>query len=207
MTRQDGSEDYTHLLDEGLSIKYVFCHLYLITDKLITIDLIMIMTYFSNFPSQILSIAGDDWQGHFEKAVTFPNFQDATLVQLFLEGSPIDVEVLVDEVSLTDDSSGADWKEEANERIDQIRKRNMTISVGTSGKSEGVNPFNLKIELTQLSHLFPFGTALNGHKIRSCVENRVDDLYCSFARDNFNYIVLENAMKWSSVEPHRGEFK
>lgn len=128
-------------------------------------------------------------------------------MQLFLEGSPIDVEVLLDEVSLTDDASGGDWKDEANARIDQIRKRNMTISVGTNRKSEGLNPFNLKIELTQLSHMFPFGTALKGQRIRSCVENGVDDLYCSFARDNFNYVVLENAMKWSSVEPHQGQFR
>ena len=33
----------------------------------------------------------------------------------------------MDEVSLTDDPSGADWKGEANERIDQIRKRNLTM--------------------------------------------------------------------------------
>ena len=33
VTRQDGSEDYTHLLDEGLSIKYVLCHLYLIRER------------------------------------------------------------------------------------------------------------------------------------------------------------------------------
>ena len=128
-------------------------------------------------------------------------------MELFLEGSPVDVDILVDDVSLTDDTSGDNWKDEANARIAQIRKRNLTISVGTDRKSEGMNPFSFKIELTQLSHLFPFGTALNGQRIRSCVENGVDDLYCSFARDNFNYIVLENAMKWSSVEPHRGQFR
>ena len=117
------------------------------------------------------------------------------------------MEILVDEVSLTDDSSGDNWKNEANARIDQIRKRNLTISVGTERKRDVMSPFSFKIELTQLSHLFPFGTALNGQKIRSCVENGVDDPYCTFARDNFNYVVLENAMKWSSVEPHRGQFR
>ena len=140
-------------------------------------------------------------------SITLPHFQDATKVDIFLEGTPLNVEVLVDVVSLMVDTSGGDWEEEANARIDQIRKRNLTISVGMFEKMEGLDPFNLKIELTQLSHMFPFGTALNGQRIRSCVENGVDDLYCTFAKDNFNYIVLENAMKWSSVEPNRGQFR
>ena len=72
---------------------------------------------------------------------------------------------------------------------------------------ENVDAANVRVELNHIRHRFPFGTALNGQKIRQCVENGNDDLYCSFAKENFNYVVLENAMKWASVEPNRGQFR
>ena len=52
------------------------------------------------------------------------------------------------------------------------------------------DPAKLRVELTQLGHLFPLGTMLKGEKIRRCLESGVDDLYCSFAKENFNYVVL-----------------
>ena len=42
-----------------------------------------------------------------------------------------------------------------------------------------MDPFNLRVEVTQLGHLFPFGTALKGEHIRSCLESGEDDLYCT----------------------------
>ena len=62
----------------------------------------------------------------------------------------------------------------------------MTVTVPGSG---------LSLELTQLRHKFPFGTALNGARIKSCVDEGQDDGYCTFAKENFNFVVLENAMK------------
>jgi len=150
--------------------------------------------------------SGDGWK-EMEVSVDFPQFYDVNSAQLFLEGSPVDVEPLVDSVSLVvgeDTTSGGSWEDEANARIDLVRKRNLTISVQTK---EHVDPSNFKIELNHISHKFPFGTALNGQKIRSCMENGLDDLYCTFAKENFNYVVLENAMKWASIEPNRGQFR
>lgn len=139
--------------------------------------------------------------------VDFPQFFDVTGVQLYLEGSPIAAEPLIDDVSLVvgdDTTSGGSWEEQANARIDQLRKSDLTISVKLP-ESRGND--DVKIELNQVRHRFPFGTALNGQKIRQCVESGNDDLYCSFAKDNFNYVVLENAMKWASIEPNRGQFR
>jgi GH35 family endo-1,4-beta-xylanase len=72
----------------------------------------------------------------------------------------------------------------------------------------------------QLRHSFPFGSALKGQLIQHCVDSGEDDAYCtfakvtgtrrstlSFAKENFNFVVLENAMKWQSVEPERGQFR
>ena len=57
-------------------------------------------------------------------------------MQLFLEGSPIDVEVLLDEVSLNEDASGGDWKDAANARIDQIRTSATIIITHMSSPSD-----------------------------------------------------------------------
>ena len=43
-------------------------------------------------------------------------------------------------------------------------------------------------------------------KIASCWNNGNDDAYCSFARDNFNFAVAENAMKWRSWEYNYDNF-
>jgi len=156
-----------------------------------------------------LVTAEDGWKV-VEATVDFPQFFDVTAVQLYLEGSPAEAEPLLDAVSLvvgddTNTTPGGSWEEQANARIDQLRKNDLTIQV--QNVDPAVDPADIYIELNQLRHRFPFGTALNGHKIRQCAESGIDDLYCSFAKDNFNYIVLENAMKWESIEPNRGQFR
>jgi len=150
--------------------------------------------------------ADDGWKV-VEAAVDFPQFFDASSVQLFLEGSPVEVEPLVDGVSLVvgeDTTSGGSWEEQANARIDEIRKNDLSI---TAEIPANIDPANVRVELSHVRHKFPFGTALNGQKIRKCLESGSDDLYCSFAKENFNYVVLENAMKWGSIEPNRGQFR
>ena len=156
-----------------------------------------------------LVTAEDGWKV-VEATVDFPQFFDVTAVQLYLEGSPAEAEPLLDAVSLvvgddTNTTPGGSWEEQANARIDQLRKNDLTIQV--QNVDPAVDPADIYIELNQLRHRFPFGTALNGRKIRQCAESGIDDLYCSFAKDNFNYIVLENAMKWESIEPNRGQFR
>ena len=71
----------------------------------------------------------------------------------------------------------------------ELRQSDLTVTVANTG-GEG-----LSLELTQLRHSFPFGTALNGRLIKSCVDKGEDDAYCTFAKENFNFVVLENAMK------------
>ena len=44
------------------------------------------------------------------------------------------------------------------------------------------------------------GSALVTSLMSNCWLNGDDDAYCSFARENFNYAVAENAMKWRSWE-------
>ena len=51
----------------------------------------------------------------------------------------MEVELLVDEVSLTVDPEAGGWEAAANTRIERVRKRNLTVSVGTRTGSRAVN--------------------------------------------------------------------
>ena len=93
------------------------------------------------------------------------------------------------------------WQDQANARIKEIRQSQLRVVV------EGGAGEQLSLELTQLRHRFPFGTALSGNLIADCVETGEDDAYCTFAKENFNFVVLENAMKWGSLEPQQGKFR
>ena len=44
------------------------------------------------------------------------------------------------------------------------------------------------------------------YRISDCWTSGVDDAYCAFARDNFNYAVAETAMKWREYEPEFNVF-
>ena len=148
-------------------------------------------------------------QGWVEVAVEvdLPQFDGMTEARLYLEGTPVAAEPLVDSVSLVvggeaTTADPGDWRDQADQRIRELRQRELTVVVeGAADQQE------LTLELTQVRHRFPFGTALNGKKIKACVDSGEDDAYCSFARDNFNFVVLENAMKWGSIEPERGSFR
>ena len=50
------------------------------------------------------------------------------------------------------------------------------------------------------------GTALNTQAISDCWEAGSDNPYCTFARDNFNYAVAENSMKWRAFEPEYDQY-
>ena len=47
---------------------------------------------------------------------------------------------------------------------------------------------------------FPSGSALVASRMSSCWSAGADDPYCNFVRENFNYAVAENSMKWRSWE-------
>ena len=42
---------------------------------------------------------------------------------------------------------------------------------------------------------------MTAYKISACWQAGSDDPYCTFARDNFNFALAENAMKWRNFEP------
>ena len=90
----------------------------------------------------------------------------------------------LDNISIEPEDEG-NWEEEANQRIEIIRKRNVKINF----ELDSVKPENLQIEIEQKNHKFPFGTAVKSSRIADCYDAKEDDLYCGFVRDNFNWLV------------------
>jgi GH35 family endo-1,4-beta-xylanase len=91
-------------------------------------------------------------------------------------------------------SSGSVWVDNSNAKIDEIRKRDIKITVLDSNgrEMEGVT-----VEVKQTKHAFAFGTALR----RSGLDN---PSYAEFVKKHFNWAVFENESKWYTNETAMG---
>ena len=134
----------------------------------------------------------------------------ATEIKLYLELSPSS-DFDLDNVSLEEVDNGGtgDWEEEAALRIETLRKRDLTLEVVMPG---GTSYDQLELEVTQLGHEFPFGTAVQSSRIADCWDagngsHPVNDAYCSFVGENFNWIVDTYRMKWKAGEPNEGQIE
>jgi len=137
-----------------------------------------------------------------EAEFEFGDLSNISELSIYMGGTPTDSSFYLDEVSLV---SSPDWRVAANARIEVHRKSNLKIRV--EGGGDDVS--GLRVQLTQLSHSFPFGTAVRGHIMRSCNEGSADAIYtryCNFVKDHFNYLVTHNAMKWQPCERREGVF-
>ena len=88
----------------------------------------------------------------------------ASEIKLYLEVSP-NSDFNIDDVSLEEVDNGGeeeDWEEEAAERINTLRKRDLRMKVVMP---EGTSYDQLMLEVTQLAHSFPFGTAVKSPRI------------------------------------------
>ena len=135
----------------------------------------------------------------------------ASEIKLYLEVSP-NSDFSIDDVSLEqfDNGGAGDWEEEAALRIDALRKRNLKLEVVMP---DGTDYNQLAIEVTQTRHNFPFGGAVQSSRIADCWDagdgyhNPVNDAYCSFVQENFNWIVDTYRMKWKAGEPNEGQIE
>ena len=134
----------------------------------------------------------------------------ANEIKLYLEVSPSS-NFDLDNVSLEEADNGGtgDWEEEADARIDLLRKRNLTLEVVMP---KGTTYNQLVMEVTQRGHNFPFGTAVKSSKLADCWDagngsQPLNDAYCSFVGENFNWIVDEYRMKWKAGEPSQGQIE
>jgi GH35 family endo-1,4-beta-xylanase len=80
----------------------------------------------------------------------------------------------------------ADWKSDANTRIESIRKRNAQILViDTNGNSVA----DVNVQIKQIKHRFAFGTCISSTQFPN-------DSYKDFIRNHFEWVAYENESKW-----------
>lgn len=83
-------------------------------------------------------------------------------------------------------SAWADWKSDANARIESIRKRDAQISIiDVNGNSVA----DVNVQITQVRHRFAFGTCINSSQMSN-------DSYKNFIAGHFEWAALENESKW-----------
>ena len=76
------------------------------------------------------------------------------------------------------------------------------VKSGTSLNDKELD--SLMLSLSEYKVGFPFGTAVKANLI---VDNSVENKkYSDFVVNNFNYAVIENALKWPQWEPQRNVF-
>lgn len=96
---------------------------------------------------------------------------------------------------------GAPWRAEAAQRIEQIRKANLTVRVQDAG---GAPVAGASVQVEMLKHDYAFGSAVvsrlfagnNGHN--PTYEAKLLDL--DGRGHGFNWVVFENALKWPAWE-------
>ncbi|MEM7682770.1 MAG: endo-1,4-beta-xylanase [Planctomycetota bacterium] len=87
----------------------------------------------------------------------------------------------------------APWRQAAAERIEKLRKGDLVVTV-RDAQGNPMPGAQVSVELTR--HAFPFGTAV---AVGGLVGQSADDQrYREVLKNNFNYFVFENAMKWNN---------
>ena len=112
----------------------------------------------------------------------------------------------MDNVYLIPREDPDDWEEEANKRIETLRKGNVSITILSTSEYTKSLVDDLTLKVTQPSHNFAFGTALDCKTISDCLESGNDDEYCQFANDHYNMLVCAYRMKIKYVEEVQGEY-
>ncbi len=95
-------------------------------------------------------------------------------------------------------SPDAPWRSAAEERINEIRKGDLTVAV-TDPDGNPIAAAGVKVKMKR--HAFGWGTAVAASVLFGANED--NEKYRQFILDNFNCVVLENDLKWPQWEQNR----
>lgn len=113
-------------------------------------------------------------------------------IVIYFEGPAAGVDYYLDDVEVEEVN---EWNEdEANAKIEQIRKRDAQIIV-VDRKGNPVP--GVEVDINQVKHRFAFGSAITWHQM-------TNSDYLNFFKDHFEWAVCENASKWYHNEPTQG---
>ncbi len=142
-------------------------------------------------PLESATVTGSAWTqlGGF---YTFEPTGTVTELVLYVEGGAVGASYFADDAYVAETSS--EWLAEANARIEQLRKRDVTISLkDTSGAAIQ----SATIELRQLRREFGFGSAF-------AEAMKANAMYAEWFKNNYEWATFENEMKWYHNEPSQG---
>lgn len=89
-------------------------------------------------------------------------------------------------------SPDAAWRTDAGKRIDDLRRRDVTLSIVDIDRQPGGDLAHVRLD----RHDFDFGTAVSVPMIDG--EGADNDRYREVLQQNFNAAVIENGLKWSN---------
>ncbi|XP_060063726.1 uncharacterized protein LOC132544170 [Ylistrum balloti] len=119
------------------------------------------------------------------------------IITVYIQVDNKDVNYMLDDMSLIELPVDSHWKSKANARIDVYRKSNIDIKIVNGN---GMDTSDLQMELEQTKSAFAFGTAINADAIHDPTQKGYQD----FFYNNFEWAVLENALKWRLMEWTQG---
>jgi endo-1,4-beta-xylanase len=114
-----------------------------------------------------------------------------TTLDVYFEGPSAGINLYVDDAVVEDVGN---WKNQANQRIEQFRKTDLQI---TAISPAGEPLPNVEVQIRQVKHHFAFGSAISSWHIDN-------PNYTNFFKDHFEWAVMENASKWYTNEYHQG---
>ncbi|MEL7239030.1 MAG: endo-1,4-beta-xylanase, partial [Planctomycetota bacterium] len=107
--------------------------------------------------------------------------------------------VTIASLASVDVAAAQQWRDEANARIDQHRKGDMTVRVfdAAGNRVQGAD-----VGVSMLNHNFGFGTAVTAELLTANSQDATN--YRNAIRNNFNHVVFENDLKWPAWEGQWG---
>eukprot|EP00105_Crassostrea_gigas_P010616 XP_011425963.1 PREDICTED: uncharacterized protein LOC105327293 isoform X1 [Crassostrea gigas] len=142
-------------------------------------------TVLANMPLQQLKYGWTEISGNFHAQ------NGATTAAVYIQIQDTEVNFLLDAASAVELPHNSHWLSDATHRINTLRKAPVSFKL-----PQGVNVHGISIELVQKKRAFAFGTAVSA----SYMTDQSQRTYQDFVYNNFEWAVLENALKWRQME-------
>uniref|UniRef100_A0A7M5VBI5 Cnidarian restricted protein n=2 Tax=Clytia hemisphaerica TaxID=252671 RepID=A0A7M5VBI5_9CNID len=117
-------------------------------------------------------------------------------VILCFKGPPAHMDILIDDVTLVPIPKLADWREYSNDRIDDIRKRDVVLRVKFD--PEEYHAMDLitttTLQVKQTSSDFGWGGSVHFEAIEN------NPIYRNFIERTFEWATMEHRLKWPFIE-------
>jgi endo-1,4-beta-xylanase len=94
--------------------------------------------------------------------------------------------------------AGAEWRREAEARIEQYRKAPLTVYVYNA---KGRKVVGAEVRIRQVRHAYGFGSAVDAAHLLADTED--GEKYRSIVESSFNKVTFENDMKWEAWEKRK----